>query len=459
MKTNAQNGIDGIVIAYIGGGSRAWALQLMTDLATETRISGTVRLFDIDAEAARENRLLGNRISEEAGGKWRYETSDTIGEALTGADFAIISILPGTFAEMGTDVHLPERYGIWQSVGDTTGPGGLVRALRTIPMYVDIASAIKKHAPTAWVINYTNPMALCVRTLYEVFPEIKAFGCCHEVFGVQALLAELVKERAGSSAPSREDIKVNVLGVNHFTWIDSASYLDIDLFPLYERLANEHYETGYANPDRAGLEYVFTSMNRVKFDLFRRYGLVAAAGDRHLAEFCPREWYLKDPETVAKWKFHLTSIDFRIDQRKEIEARRKRLVAGTEKIEIKPTGEEGVRQMKALLGLGDFVTNVNLPNRGQVTGLPAGVTVETNALVSRNSMKPVMAGSFPSDLGNIVARHSANQDAILEAGMKRDRRLALNALLNDPLVNLDPKDAGRMLDEMIEATKKYLPGW
>lgn len=102
---------------------------------------------------------------------------------MTGADFVVISILPGIFDEMEFDVHLPERLGIWQSVGDTAGPGGMIRALRSIPMFVEIAEAIKAYSPDAWVINYTNPMSLLVKTLYTVFPEIKAFGCCHEVFG------------------------------------------------------------------------------------------------------------------------------------------------------------------------------------------------------------------------------------------------------------------------------------
>ncbi len=110
---------------------------------------------------------------EEAVGKWEYKTYSTIGEALTGADFVVISILPGTFDEMAVDVHMPERLGIWQSVGDTAGPGGIIRALRTIPMYVTIAEAIRDYAPKAWVMNYTNPMSLCVKTLYHVFPKLK----------------------------------------------------------------------------------------------------------------------------------------------------------------------------------------------------------------------------------------------------------------------------------------------
>ena len=183
-----------LTVAYIGGGSRGWAWGFMTDLAMDGQLCGTVRLYDIDRSAAERNEIIGNKISahKDAVSRWQYTVSDSLQQALAGADFVVISILPGTFEEMRSDVHLPERVGVYQPVGDTVGPGGFMRAMRTIPMYVEIASAIRDYAPDAWVINYTNPMSLCVRTLYEVFPGIKAFGCCHEVFGTQKLLCSML---------------------------------------------------------------------------------------------------------------------------------------------------------------------------------------------------------------------------------------------------------------------------
>ena len=145
---------------------------------------------DIDRDAAEKNRVIGEKISAHplAVSRWRYTVADTLQDALTGADFVVISILPATFDEMESDVHAPEALGVYQSVGDTVGPGGLMRALRTVPMMAEIGRAVRDCAPRAWVINYTNPMSLCVQTLYHVFPDIRAFGCCHEVFGTQKLL-------------------------------------------------------------------------------------------------------------------------------------------------------------------------------------------------------------------------------------------------------------------------------
>ena len=144
---------EDVKIAYIGGGSRGWAWRLMSDLATCEDMTGSVYLYDIDNEAARHNEIIGNMFKDVEGGvaKWDYHAASTPKEALTGADFIIISILPGTFDEMESDVHAPEKYGIYQSVGDTSGPGGLVRAMRTVPMYEEIAEYIKEYAPEAWV--------------------------------------------------------------------------------------------------------------------------------------------------------------------------------------------------------------------------------------------------------------------------------------------------------------------
>ena len=305
------NRVEDVKIAYIGGGSRGWAWGLMSDLAAVDDMNGTVALYDIDKEAAARNEVIGNRMKElpDCRSAWDYKAVGSLQEALTGADFVVISILPGTFDEMESDVHAPEKYGIYQSVGDTAGPGGLVRALRTIPMFEEIAAAIRDFCPDAWVINYTNPMTVCVRTLYRVFPKIKAFGCCHEVFGTQKLLALVLKDMMGIEDVERDEIRVNVVGVNHFTWLTEAKYKNIDLFPLYAKFCEKYAEDGFSEKaDNNWMNNSFASRERVKMDLFRRFGAIAAAGDRHLAEFCPGSWYLKDPETVKSWCFGLTTV-------------------------------------------------------------------------------------------------------------------------------------------------------
>lgn len=153
--------------------------------------------------------------------------------------------MPGTLNEMASDVDVPFSYGIYQPVGDTVGAGGYMRAMRCVPVFRYFAAAIRENCPSAWVINYTNPMTLCTRTLYEEFPEIKAFGCCHEVFGTQELLKAALKDICGIDAGPRENIKVDVSGINHFTWIAKASYRDIDLLEIFSDFTDKYYERGY----------------------------------------------------------------------------------------------------------------------------------------------------------------------------------------------------------------------
>lgn len=453
--------LNNVKIAYIGGGSKNWAPELMSDLVLQGEFRGEVRLYDIDRSAAARNRELGNMISRrpDVMSAWRYEVSITMKDALADADFVVISIMPGTFEEMRSDVHAPEKYGIYQAVGDTVGPAGILRSLRTIPMYRYFAEQIRDYAPDAWVINYTNPMSICMRTLYEVFPGIKAIGCCHNVFEAQRLLACSMQEICGIKNVVRQEIKVNVLGINHFTWFDHASYQNIDILKVFGEFAAKFADSGYdTNGERAWETNVYDCANRVGFDLFKRYGIIPASSDRHISEFFP-PFYLKDPETVRAWKFSLTPVSQRISEDKAMEKYREDVLTGRREFKLAASGEEGIQQMSALLGLGNLATNVNLPNVGQMPGLPMGCIVETNAMLARDSVKPLFAGKLPDDLHTLVVRHVFNQEMVLKAGLNCDKELAFRAFANDPLVTTPYDVSRRLFEEMLQNTAEYLPGW
>lgn len=455
-----ENKVNDIKIAYIGGGSRGWAWGLMSDLASSEDISGQVNLFDIDYEAAKKNEIIGNKFNDAKGANstWNYHAVENIDTALENADFVVISILPGTFDEMESDVHTPEKYGIYQSVGDSTGPGGIIRAMRTIPMFENIANKIKENCPRAWVINYTNPMTLCIKSLYHTFPEIKAFGCCHEVFGTQKLLAKMVKEMLGEEV-DRCDIKVNPLAVNHFTWITNATYHGIDLMPLYTEFCKKYangYECGDKAVDDNWMNNCFASKEKVKISLYNQFGVIAAAGDRHLAEFCEGKWFLENPERARQMCFGLTPVSWRKTDLKERLAKSDRLASGEENVVINKTGEEGVNQIRALLGLIELVTNVNMPNRGQIPNLPLGAIVETNALFRSNSLQPVFAGPIPSSIYSMVSRICAEQELVFEGISQRNLKTIFSAFANDPLITCGYENTKKMFLEMCNNTKKYL---
>lgn len=449
----------GVQIAYIGGGSRGWAWMLMSDLVACEDMSGSVRLYDIDKQSAENNQIIGEKFNDADGAKsaWKYSVADTLADALKGVDFVVISILPGTFDEMESDVHEPEKYGIYQSVGDTVGVGGIVRSLRTAPMMEEIAIAVRDNCPNAWVINYTNPMTLCVKTLYRAFPQIKAFGCCHEVFGTQRFLATALEDICGIKGVTREEIKVNPIGINHFTWLTEAKYQNIDLYDVYAKFVDKYYEDGYiVELGENWANKFWKHSEKVKMDLFKRYGVIAAAGDRHLAEFCPGNWYLKDRETVDEWGFAITGVIWRKDNLKERLQRSEDLVSGKEQVKLEPSGEDGVNQMRALLGLHEMITNVNIPNQGQIPNLPLGAVVETNAIFRTDEVKPVFAGPIPKQLYALIAHIVGEQDALDEAIAERSLEKAFNVFACDQQVSVSLKATRELFNKMVENTKGYL---
>lgn len=458
-----------IKIAYIGGGSKAWARVFMTDLALAEGICGEIALFDIDVPAAELNKQIGARINDDPNtvSKWDYKVYTELGAALDGADFVACSILPGTFDEMESDVHLPEEYGIYQSVGDTVGPGGVLRAMRTVPIYEGFAREIKKHCPNAWVINLTNPMTACTKTLYDVFPEIKAFGCCHEVFHAQEFLSCVAHEILGVPRPPRSEILIDACGVNHFTWITEANWNGHDMLKILPEFIDKFYDMGYCErldtPPDGYHDDSFLYGNKVKMDLFNRFGVLAAAGDRHLVEFMNNAWYIKDKAAVDEWQYHLTTVAYRKKDRITKIEQSRRIADGLEKIEVKRSDEEVVELMKALLGIIPAkVSNANVINVGQMVGLPMGSIVETNCVFSLGSVKPITAKPLPGDVNALVLRNALNIENAYYGIKNRDMRAIFEAFANQPLCsNLTTARAKELFKRMVNATagclKEYFP--
>ncbi len=451
-----------IKIAYIGGGSKQWARVFMSDLALSGDLGGEIALYDIDLEAARRNAAIGGRINQDpaALSHFQYTVCPRLEDALSGADFVIISILPGTFREMRSDVHAPEKYGIYQPVGDTAGPGGVLRAMRTLPIYEEFAANIRDVCPNAWVLNLTNPMSACTKALYDTFPDIKAFGCCHEVFHTQDFLTCVLKETRGIEV-DRNQIYTDASGINHFTWITEATWQDVDLLALLPEFMDRFYEEGYcSNPGQPRFAYrtdPFIGGNKVKMDLYRRYGALGAAGDRHLVEFLPGQWYLGDPQAVKDWCFGLTTVDYREAQQAQRVAESIRMAEGSQPFPLRPSSEEAVDLLKALLGLTTVVSNVNLPNRGQMPQMPLGSVVETNCVFSHGQVKPVVSRPLPTAVAALVSRCCANIDVTCEGVRERNLDKLFAAFVNQPLCGALSLDQARdLFREMCENTRAYL---
>ncbi len=444
-------------IAYIGGGSREWARKLMLDLALCPELTGDIALYDIDQESARLNEQLGNWIQSQPGSisKWVYHAVNTLEEALIGADFIIISIQPGPLEVMAEEIAIAEKHGLFFPVGDTSGAPGLIRGLRSVKIIEGFAKKISQICPKAWVINYTNPMSICVNTLTKVAPGLKVFGCCHEVFAVQQLLASLVSEYWRVPMPARDEIKVNVLGINHFTWFTKASWNNRDLFDLVNHhIAQPGVIRDYSREEVESWHDWFKSVHQIKYRLFQHFGILPAAGDRHLVEFLPA--FIQSPELLFKYGIIRTPVSYRIARWKAAPQKTRDILSGKTALEIKPSGEEGVRQIKALVGLGDLITNVNYRNLGQVSNLPRDVVVETNALFQMNEVHPIASGSIPDSLLPLLSRLCTNQDFVVEAALTGNMKQAFQAVYLDLTNSLTIDQTWSMFTELIAANKEYI---
>jgi alpha-galactosidase/6-phospho-beta-glucosidase family protein len=441
-------------IAYIGGGSRDWARKLMMDLALCPDLTGEVALYDIDVASARLNEQLGNWMQTQAGvvSRWQYAVALSLKDAIQNADFVVISIQPGPLELMAEDIALAEEYGLFFPVGDTTGAPGLIRGLRSASIYRGFAEALAVFCPNAWIINYTNPMSICTRTLTRVEPELKVFGCCHEVFATQAMLARIAGQYLNIEPPSRNEIQVNVSGINHFTWVDRAIYQGHDLLDLLRHhLTQPGVLRAYTREEVESWHNWFHSAEQVKFALFQRFGILAAAGDRHLVEFLPG--FIRSPETLFKWGIIRTPVSWRIERWATAPQKTRDLIDGVTPLVLEPSGEEGVNMIRALLGLGDLVTNVNMENIGQVSNAPLRAVVETNAHFSRANIRPLSAGMLPAGLAPLINQHIANQELIIEAALTGKMELAFQAFFNDP-TNLLPIDAAwELFDRMLQGNR------
>jgi alpha-galactosidase len=465
-RTAANASATEIKIAYIGGGSRNWARTVMTDLALCPHLKGEIALYDTHHAAAVANveraaQIFGHR---DARTRFRVTATKRLAEALRGADFVFMSILPGPMQMFANDLDIPARYGILQTVGDTTGPGGISRAMRTVPIYAEYGHQIMRHCPKAWVINYTNPMTLCTAALYAAEPDIQAFGCCHEVFGTQSGLAERVEKYLGVARPDRREIRTDVAGVNHFTFVTAAQWQGHDLFPLVRRhMAEKDFwddRTEWSRQQAAEGQW-FNSAGLVAHDFFRRFGALGAAGDRHLAEFVP--WYALSEENLHRYGVVLTPSSWRMGTWQPEKAPAKPAPKARKSAKAAPdlaySGEEGVDQLLALVGVKPLDTNVNLPNRGQMPGLPWGAVVETNAQFRRDSVRPVTPVALPAALDGLVRRVAETQQLTLAACLMRSKEMAFQALLSDALCRIPVDRAWKMLGELMAANKAMLQGW
>ena len=293
-----------VKIAIIGGGSYMWTPTFLRDIAVTEDLAGSrVFLDDINPEALKLTTALGQKIAQEAGTNINIQAARDKEEALDGADYVILTISTGGLETMRNDIEIPKKYGIYQSVGDTCGPGGISRALRNIPVVVDIAKKMEMLCPDAYLMNYTNPLSTLTRAVRSE-TKIKAVGFCHELFGTM----ELLKRIFNVDDESRFDLEV--FGINHLAWITRMKLDGEDAFPFLHKFIDENKTFGGYEKFEDPTHAVFFGNNSIKFKLFKAFGALNYVGDRHISEFFP--YFLTEKSNWGEaYGVKLTPIEYR----------------------------------------------------------------------------------------------------------------------------------------------------
>jgi len=434
-------------ICIVGGGSYNWSPIVLGDIAAMPDLSGTIVLHDIAPAALEDIQQLGRKIMAAAGADFAVEATTDLAEALCGAEFAIVTITTGGLEAMRQDLDIPRKYGIYQAVGDTVGPGGLSRALRNIPAMLEIARTMERVCPDAWLLNLTNPMTTLTRAISKT-TRLKVIGLCHELFGVRGTLREMFDA-------TNEDMQMRVAGVNHLIWLLDLRIRGQDGFQMIREYLRSGRQVPIRTSGAAGPFPSFRDHWQVKLALFDIYGYLPAAGDRHVAEFFPY-FLTEQTHAGADYGVGLTLIEHRYEVGRMAQAGVRAAIESAEPLPLKRSEEEVVDIIAAIANNRSLHTIVNLPNRGQIDNLPREAVVETMGMVGPNGAYGVGVGALPPGVLSTVHPHVINQELIVDAALTGDRKLALQALLNDSLVR-DFHTAPRMLDELLETHAAYLP--
>jgi len=439
-----------VKIVLVGGGSVSWSPTLINDLMLTPGLQhAEYIILDIDPENGNKIAKLGNMISQDRGYSATFIYTDNPKEAYTGADFVIITISTGGLNAMEWDLKIPEEYKIYQTVGDTVGPGGWARGLRNIPVFKQMAEDIQKYSNNAVVLNYTNPMSTLTKVFYKV-SNLKTVGLCHGLFEVYAVLMKIF------GLESEEEIKVKIGGINHFFWVIEMNVRGEDGYELLR-----HKMKGRSFKDLVTEVYVdgagFASNKWIASELFEYYGYLPYVADRHICEFLP--YYLtNDPEKLNKYNLKRTSINDRIENKKYYADFVENLINGKYKLPEKRSRETAADIIGAFVNKSEFIDVVNLPNNGQITNLPKGSIVETLGVINSGGFNAICVGDLPQQIVNLVLPHVVNQDTIVEAGLEGDLDKALLALYNDPLCShLTLPEIKEMGIRLLKANKEYLP--
>ncbi len=432
-------------IAFIGAGSVGFTRGLVRDVLTFPLLrDATLSLMDINPERLDFARNSVQRIVEMGGYPAKIEVTQDRAEALKGADAVLVTILAGATDVWRHDIEIPKQYGVDINIGDTRGPAGIFRALRTIPVMLSIAHDMERYCPSATMLNYTNPMAMLCRAMQRE-TAIRLTGLCHSVQGTAMMLANWI------GAPY-EEITYTCAGINHMAWYLKYDWNGADAYPLLRKAVAERPEV--------------YNEEQVRNEMFLALDYYVTESSGHNSEY--NWWFRKRPDLIEKYCTHGTGWNpgeyayvvkeyQKRDNTWKEEARK--WFAQETPISLERGREYAAHIINALEGGEPFRFNGNVSNTGLVSNLPEGACVEVPVWVTSQGFEPVHVGALPPQCALLTNLSSQIEEVAVEGALTGDARLIYQAICHDPLTAavLSLAEIKEMVNCMFDQNRDYLP--
>jgi len=432
-------------IAFIGAGSLGFTRGLVRDVLTFPLLrDATLALVDIDPERLEFAQKAVQRIVDLGGYPAKVEATQDRAEALKGADVVLVTILAGGVDVWRHDIEIPNRYGVDTNIGDTRGPSGIFRALRTIPVMLDIARDMERYCPNATMLNYTNPMVLVCRAMQRE-TSIQLTGLCHSVQGTAEMLAKWI------GAPM-DEITYTCAGINHMAWYTKYEWNGKDAYPLIRQAITERPEV--------------YNEEQVRNEMFLALDYYVTESSGHNSEY--NWWFRKRPELIEKYCTHGTGwnpgetsyiIKRYEEQQNGWRDAAQKWFASDNPISLERGHEYAAYIINALQGGEPFEFNGNVPNTGLITNLPQNACVEVPVWASKKGLTSTYVGALPPSVAMLTGLTAQLEELTIEGALTGDPRMIYQAIAHDPLsaAVLSLTEIKQMVNEMFAKNREYLP--
>lgn len=432
-------------IAFIGAGSLGFTRGLVRDILTFPLLrDATLSLVDIDPERLEFAQKAVQRIVDLGNYPAKVEATQDRAEALKGADIVLVTILAGGLDVWRHDIEIPNRYGVDTNIGDTRGPSGIFRALRTIPVMLDIARDMERYCPDATMLNYTNPMVLVCRAMQRE-TSIQLTGLCHSVQGTAEMLAKWI------GAPM-DEIAYTCAGINHMAWYTNYEWNGKDAYPLIRQAITERPEV--------------YNEEQVRNEMFLALDYYVTESSGHNSEY--NWWFRKRPDLIEKYCTHGTGwnpgessyiIKHYEERQNGWRDDAQKWFASDNPISLERGHEYAAYIINALQGGEPFEFNGNVPNTGLITNLPQNACVEVPVWASKQGLTSTYVGALPPSVALLTGLTSQLEELAIEGALTGDPRLIYQAIAHDPLsaAVLSLAEIKQMVNEMFAKNREYLP--